>query len=312
MTNQIAPLSEAKLLEIFPGYFDAAASGTWSTINNFRHLRGDGSNDKLAGGTTAAEKFEGQGGNDVITAGPAPSSSATIADFGAADYGDDWLGGVLGDDVVVGGQGDNTIFGGAGDDYLYGDQLRIERSSDSTPNATPSDPIRSDNDGNDVLYGGRGNDFIHGGGGDANFLRGGVGDDTLLGAGTGRDVLVGSDGDDYLIRSSDTPFTAMEGGEGNDVFDITEGSGDVKILDFCDGDTIKLPPSDSLAAFYEIVTVAVERKHITEWEWEWVATETDDGVTIPLDNGTLYLADVDFDDLTVAFVSGATFEIAMT
>ena len=156
MTNQIAPLSEAKLLEIFPGYFDAAVFGA---------LKGDRSNNKLAGGTTGGEKFTGNAGNDVITSGPPPAASATIANFGIADYGDDWLGGVTGQDVLVGGQGDNTIFGGAEDDYIYGDQLRIERSGTSTPNATPSDPIQDSNDGNDVLYGGRGDDFIHGGGG---------------------------------------------------------------------------------------------------------------------------------------------------
>lgn len=46
-----------------------------------------------------------------------------------------------------------------------------------------------------------------------------------------------------------------------------------------------------------------------EWDWEWVATETDDGVTIPLDDGALlYLQDAAFSDLT-ASVSATTFEI---
>ena len=304
MTNQIAPLSEEKLLKIFPGYFDAAVSGTWGKIGDVSILRGDG---KLAGGTTAYERFQGRAEDDVITAGPPPDASATIAKFGAGDYGDDLLSGYPGNDVLVGGQGDNTIYGGAGDDYLYGDQLQINRSTSSTANGIPSAPIRSDNDGDDVLYGGRGNDFIHGGGGDANFLRGGVGDDTLIGAGTKRDVLVGGDGHDYLI-SGDTPFTAMEGGSGNDVFDITEGMGDVKILDFSDGDKIKLPSSDSFAVLYGMIT---DEAGAVEWDWDWVATETDDVVTIPLDNGTLYLAGVDFDDLddlTIA-VSGGTFEM---
>ena len=306
MTNQIAPLSEAKLLEIFPGYFGAEVSGTWARIGGRSILRGEG---KLAGGTTADEKFQGRTGNDVITSGPLPDASATIARFGAGDYGDDFLGGNWGNDVLVGGQGDNTIYAGRGDDYIYGDQLQINRSTSSTANGTPSDLIRSDNDGDDMLYGGRGNDFIHGGGGDANFLQGGPGNDTLLGAGTKRDVLDGGDGHDYLI-SGDTPFTAMEGGSGNDVFDITNLGGDVKILDFSDGDKIKLPPLDSFAVLYEMIISEVERGEPTvEWDWEYVATETDDGVTIPLDSGTLYLAgDVDFDDLTVS-VAGGVFEI---
>ena len=102
----------------------------------------------------------------------------------------------------------------------------------------------------------------------------------------------------------------MEGGEGNDVFDITEDLGFdevfgyVKILDFSDGDKIKLPPSDSIAVLYEMVRGATD----VDWEWEWVATETDDGVEIPLDNGTLYLEGVDFDDLT-ASVSAGIFEM---
>ena len=314
MTNRIDPLSEAKLLEIFPGYFDAAVfGGAWVTINNTRHLRGDSSNNKLAGGTTADEKFEGHGGNDVITSGPAPSSSARPADFGTADYGDDFLSAHHGDDILVGGQGDNTIFGGAGDDYIYGDQLRIERSSiPGSPNTSPSEPITSIDDGNDLLYGGRGNDFIHGGGGNVNVLQGGQGDgnDTLIGAGYGRDVLLGGAGDDYL-KSGQAHFTAMEGGEGNDVFDLTENNvlfSQVKILDFSDGDKIKLPPSDSIAFLYEKVTSEKARGVKIDWDWEWVATETEDGVTIPLDSGTLHLAGVDFDDLTIS-VSAGTFEM---
>lgn len=312
MTNQVTsaseilPLSEAKLLEIFPGYFDAAV---------FSGRTGDDSNNKIAG-TTATEHLTGGSGNDVITAGPAPSSSATIADFGAADYGDDQLGGQLGADVLVGGKGDNTIYGGAGDDYIYGDQLQIYRSSDSSSPATGSGTISSDDDGNDLLYGGRGNDFIHGGGGDVNILRGGQGDgnDTLIGAGSKRDVLDGGSGDDYLI-SGGARFTAMEGGAGNDVFDLTQGgfddevvSGYVRILDFSDGDKIKLPPSDSIAVLYEKVTSEKARGVSIDWDWEWVATETDDGVEIPLDNGTLYLAGVDFDDLTISVAAG-TFEM---
>lgn len=317
MTNQIAPLSKEKLLELFPNYFDAAVSGTWITISNLRLLRGDVSNNKLAG-TTATENFEGRGGNDVITAGPAPSSSDRPANFGVADYGDDLLGGGSGADVLVGGQGDNTIFGGGGDDYLYGDQLRLIRSSDDPtipPNAIPLETTSSTDDGNDLLFGGSGNDFLHGGGGDANFLRGARGQDTVIGdANSKRDVLIGNRGpndDDNLsdyLKSGGAPFTTMKGGGGNDVFDImATGPGDyVKILDFSDGDKIKLPPGDSIAVLYEMV----RGESGVDWDWEWVATETDDGVTIPLDNGTLYLAGVEFDDLTITVdVSGGIFEM---
>ena len=322
MTNQIAPLSENDLHQIFPNYFGAPS---------VTKPAGSGSHNKIEG-TTATDtgSISGWEGNDVITAGPAPnpSSSATIVDFGAADHGDDQLSGFPGDDVLVGGKGDNIIYGGAGNDYIYGDQLRLVRSEDDPtipPNATPSPLFSSEDDGNDVLYGGRGDDFIHGGGGNVNFLRGGQGDgnDTLIGGGTGRDVLRGRDGDDYLIPGDTTPFTAMEGGNGADVFDLTnKTSGDVRILDFTAGDTtavppttgdkIKLPPSDSIAVLYKMVLDEKTRGvGDMDWNWNWVATETDDGVTIPHDNGTLYLVGVEFADLTID-VSGGIFELTLT
>ena len=317
MTNQIVSLSEEKLLKIFPGYFGAPSSGTWVKINDVSILRGGG---KLFGGTSADEQFEGSStSNDVITPGRLPTASAgQTAIFGAddADNGDDFLSGRFGNDVLVGGKGNNVIWGGNGDDYLYGDQLRIQRSSDSTaPSAMVLDTISSPEDGNDFLFGGSGNDFLHGGGGDANFLRGGSGSDTVIGdANSKRDVLIGKKADthpddnlsDYL-ESGGAPYTYMEGGGGNDVFDITAtGPGDyVKILDFSDGDKIKLPHDDSIAVLYDMVI----NQSGVEWDWEWVATETDDGVTIPLDDGALlYLQDAEFDDLT-ASVSATTFEI---
>ena len=103
----------------------------------------------------------------------------------------------------------------------------------------------------------------------------------------------------------------MKGGSGDDVFDITEGLGDVKILDFNVGNNkIKLPPLDSFAVLYEMITSEIERGVTSvEWDWELVATDTADGVTIPLDNGTLYLAGgVNFADLTIT-VSEGIFEM---
>lgn len=313
MTNQIASLSEAKLNEIFPGYFDAVV---------FPGLKGDNSNNKLAGSADAAirEHLTGNRGNDVVTAGPAPTASpGQIATFGAEDHGDDVVKGGDGDfpDVLVGGKGNNTIWGANGDDYLYGDQLQIQRSSDSTaPSAMVLDTISSPEDGNDFLFGGSGNDFLHGGGGDANFLRGGSGSDTVIGdANSKRDVLIGKKADSYpddnlsdYLESGGAPYTYMEGGGGSDVFDITAtGPGDyVKILDFSNGDKIKLPHDDSIAALYDMVI----NQSGVEWDWDWVATETDDGVTIPLDGGALlYLQDAAFADLQVSVSVGTTFEI---
>ena len=313
IASEIASLSEAKLNEIFPGYFDAVV---------FPGLKGDNSNNKLAGSADAAirEHLTGNRGNDVVTAGPAPTASpGQIATFGAEDHGDDVVKGGDGDfpDVLVGGKGNNTIWGANGDDYLYGDQLQIQRSSDSTaPSAMVLDTISSPEDGNDFLFGGSGNDFLHGGGGDANFLRGGSGSDTVIGdANSKRDVLIGKKADSYpddnlsdYLESGGAPYTYMEGGGGSDVFDITAtGPGDyVKILDFSNGDKIKLPHDDSIAALYDMVI----NQSGVEWDWDWVATETDDGVTIPLDGGALlYLQDAAFADLQVSVSVGTTFEI---
>ena len=324
MTNQIAEiasqidsLSEEKFLKIFPGYFGApSSSGTWRKIGDVSVFNGSG---KITGGTnTDDEKFEGSSTSDdaIIPGTPPTAPLGQIVIFGAADNGDDILDGRFGNDVLVGGRGNNVIWGGNGDDYLYGDQLRIQRSSDSTaPSAMVLDTISSTGDGNDFLFGGSGDDFLHGGGGVANFLRGGSGNDTVIGdANSKRDVLIGKKAPNYpddnlsdYLESGGAPYTYMEGGGGSDVFDITAtGPGDyVKILDFSDGDKIKLPPGDSIAVLYEMV---INQRGV-DWDWDWVATETDDGVTIPLDDGaSLYLAGVDFDDLTVS-VAGGVFEI---
>ena len=315
MVNQIASLSEAELNDIFRDYF---------TTEKFSGVKGDSSNNKIVG-TRGKDHLTGGGGNDVITAGPAPTApSGQIATFGAGPHGDDLLSGNFGIDVLVGGQGNNVIFGGAGNDYLYGDQLQIQRAStpsstisDSALSAVPLGTTSNDRDGNDLLFGGSGNDFLHGGGGDANFLRGARGNDTVIGdANSKRDVLIGyrgpnddDRGSDYL-KSGGAPYTTMEGGLGADVFDITAtGPGDyVKILDFSNGDKIKLPPNDSIAVLYDMVT----NQDGVEWDWDWVATDTGDGVTIPLDGGALlYLqgTDLDFDDLTASVSVGTTFEI---
>ena len=321
MVNQIASLSEAELNDIFRDYF---------TTEKFSGVKGDSSNNKIVG-TRGKDHLTGGGGNDVITAGPAPTApSGQIATFGAGPHGDDLLSGNFGIDVLVGGQGNNVIFGGAGNDYLYGDQLQIQRAStpsstisgstsstisDSALSAESLGTISSSTDGNDFLFGGSGDDFLHGGGGVANFVRGGSGSDTVIGdANSKRDVLIGKKADthpddnrpDYL-KSGGAPYTYMEGGGGSDVFDITAtGAGDyVKILDFSNGDKIKLPHDDSIAVLYDMVI----NQNGVEWDWEWVATETDDGVTIPLDGGALlYLQGAEFDDLT-ASVSATTFEI---
>ena len=113
---------------------------------------------------------------------------------------------------IHGGDGDNTLFGAFGRDTLYGGK------GDDTLKGKGNDDVLHGGDGNDTLYGGKGNDTLLGGVG-ADWLGGGKNDDTLW----------GGQGDDIL-----------RGGFGADRFSFRGGDGDDTILDFGDGDTIRL------------------------------------------------------------------------
>ena len=102
-----------------------------------------------------------------------------------------------------GGNGDDALTAGSGDDKLYGGA-----GNDDLDGGT----------GDDLLDGGFGNDALSGGSGDDEFF-GGAGDDTLSG-GAGDDVLSGGAGHDEFLFS---------GGGGTDV-----------ILDFEDGDLVRI------------------------------------------------------------------------
>src|SRR5262249_11545999 len=91
------------------------------------------------------------------------------------------------------------------------------------------DDIMSDAPGNDRVSGGHGNDHIQGGndndslvgGGGIDVLIGGAGADTLDG-GPGADVLVGGDGNDRItVGTGDS----VDGGDGNDLFLLTDNTG---------------------------------------------------------------------------------------
>jgi len=73
-------------------------------------------------------------------------------------------------------------------------------------------PGDTEDDGDDVLYGGDGNDTIYGEGGD-DIIVGGAGDDTLSG-GDDRDTFIGAEGND-----------TVDGGTGGDDFDTLDLTG---------------------------------------------------------------------------------------
>ena len=174
------------------------------------------------------------------------------------EFGDDKLYGGTGHDVLVGGEGDDYLNGGSGNDYLYGDILDLHKINGADLSTRPA---WGGGGGTDVLIGGAGNDYLHAGGGGFNLLDGGP-------------------GNDYLTSNGD-PYDIYIGGPGSDTFDVSNAS-QVKIIDFQDGvDKIKIVDGEDgdseLVALYNLVTQAN-----IQWDMEWIATELEDGVTLPI------------------------------
>lgn len=165
--------------------------------------------------------------------------------------GDDYMNGAAGNDIMLGGNGLDQMHGGAGDDRMSGD------AGDDIVLGYIGDDDLSGGDGHDKLHGGDGDDLLDGGYDDDELL-GGYGDDILIG-GAGRDMLQGSEGDDLIdgvtgeeggaekdylngsegmdhLIGNDTDV--MSGGEGNDTFEIANGT--VSIMDFSDDDLLIL------------------------------------------------------------------------
>jgi Ca2+-binding RTX toxin-like protein len=194
---------------------------------------------------TGVTEVRGQGGDDVITPGPA-NPDATLFALG-------------GDDLVIGGTGDNELFGNEGNDTIYGlegdDALYGGQGDDALYGGEGDDRVQGD-DGNDTLAGGGGNDSLFGGEGD-DLLSGGDGDDVLYGnegndtlqgdagsdtmfGGQGNDTLQGGDGGDSLL--GDKGNDRLNGGEGTDTYAFTfaGGSDADTIVAFESGETIAL------------------------------------------------------------------------
>ena len=286
----IQPLTEEKL---------AALLGPNPTM----HGGGDAGDNRLTGdnavnkndvivGRGGDDVMYGNSGNDFIDAGttrvdPYIDEGVEQAYINYGDYGDgarsdnDKLYGGVGNDVLVGGHGSDLLDGGSGDDYLIGDVLTLHEIKGPSLSTEPSYVTGS---GNDVLIGGSGNDYLHGGGG-ANILNGGPGNDTLV-----------SEGD----------YDVLIGGPGRDTFDLTEQYANefVKIMDFQDGfDKIRIDPDEGIVDLYNLVSQAN-----MQWDWEWVATELEDGVFIPLEEGgNLMIVGVDPVNLALEFIGDDVF-----
>lgn len=210
-------------------------------------LNGDWGNDLLAGGS----------GNDVLDGGQG-------MDLLYGQEGEDSLTGGADDDVLFGGDHNDTLEGGAGADFLEGGHghdvlnggdgvmdvigytesnagVTIDLGAGTATGGhaagdtfsgiegvlgTDHDDSLTGDSGNNFLYGEGGNDTLSGDAG-RDLLSGGEGDDNLNG-GTGADTLYGGDGDDTLNAGSGegTGQQLLEGGEGNDIYQIFAHGGD--------------------------------------------------------------------------------------
>ena len=213
--------------------------------------------------------FDGSGSYDPVQFG-----GLVHVYGGSPDGGNELLYGNGGNDVLVGGAGDDYLNGGPGDDYLYGGSLGVYNRD---PHSRGQDEY-----GSNILIGGPGNDYLHSGGED-NILDGGPGNDHLV-AGTGL-------------------YVAMIGGPGRDVFDVSEG-GFVKIMDFQKGaDKILLTTGGPRVDLYNVAIRAG-----VQWDMGWIATEGNNGVTLPIDGENAG----DVTELTIhgARLSELQFEVA--
>lgn len=145
--------------------------------------------------------FYGGSGNDNFTNNTAIRSEA----YGFS--GNDILYGGYANDVLDGGYGNDTIYGRAGSDTMYA-------GADTYSNVN----VMDGGDDGDVMYGNFGTDYMYGGGAN-DYMYGGYGNDYLAGQG-GLDHLYGQDGNDMLTGGDDGYADYLNGGAGNDSFQI--------------------------------------------------------------------------------------------
>lgn len=177
---------------------------------------------------TIGDRFIGNGGNDVISAGAGHDymEGGIGADTLSGGGGDDTIDGGYGQDVMDGGAGVNTVsfatsvaavkvnlvLGnafGAGSDLLTNFDNVIGSAFDDTVTGDSSANQLFGLEGNDSLIGGDGDDLLSGGAGDDRLvdllgivsLDGGLGNDALVLGAALTGTMDGGDGTDALVAS---------------------------------------------------------------------------------------------------------------
>lgn len=236
---------------------------------------------------TTGDRYDGGTANELIFDGetnhnnPNPGPNELVHTYGTGG-GDELLYGGEGNDVLVGGGGDDYLNGGPGNDHLYGGGLQVFSDFDGPPYPIISEGVGDSGTAN-ILMGGPGNDYLQSGG-DSDILNGGPGNDHLV-AGEGK-------------------FVALRGGPGRDVFDVSEGSF-VKIMDFQDGADEILLATAGDSPRVDLYQLAIRAG--VQWDMAWIATEVDNGVTLPLDGE--YAGDVTELTILGASLSELQFEV---
>lgn len=170
-------------------------------------------------GNDAANTLSGNGGNDIME----------------GNGGNDQLFGGAGNDFLDGGVGNDTLDGGAGDDSYVLDSINdvvVEGADGGYDVVTAKvsytlqeniEALLLDEGATAPRYayasfgiGNASDNYLQGNSG-SNYLDGREGNDTLYGNG-GEDTLVGGAGDDWLY--ADNGYNVMDGGEGNDFYDL--------------------------------------------------------------------------------------------
>ncbi len=241
-----------------------------STIANTT-VTGTDDADYILGGTSA-QTINAGAGNDVVYAndfgshnsnGDYVESQKSTQTTINGEGGNDYIIGSTGVDVINGGTGRDYIHGGAGDDILIGGS--IETFEGATSNALYKyDEIHGGN-GDDTIYSVNENQSYQGGETYyKNFLYGEEGDDTIYANGYA-DQVYGGEGDDTIysyaqkyhqdswdrdtnlfgglgddkIYIKSTVGVYADGGEGNDLIDVSESTGNYNRLEGGSGnDTI--------------------------------------------------------------------------
>ena len=239
-------------------------------------------------GVTTGGVFRGGAADEFIFDGARggargfdPSNRELVAEYGV-NTGDEQLYGGDGNDVLVGGRGDDYLNGGPGNDYLFGDDLAVFDYSQSPGNEHLPPISTGYGDGANILIGGPGNDYLNGGG--------------------EIEILNGGPGNDHLETTAWTS-SALIGGPGRDVFDVSSGN-IVKIMDFQDGADKILLVSDNSGPDEYLALYQLAAKAGVQIDMGWIATEVDNGVTLPLSQH-------DNDELTIqgAYLANLQFEL---